>query len=120
MNLYHRTYAADSILADGFKDAEGRYFTTKLFRGVWFSAEPLDIDDGVDGDVLLSIEIPENLFAEYEWVEEGKPYRESLIPAEIVNKYGPPQVHEDFREEELKAKELRKKWLTYYSQKGKK
>jgi hypothetical protein len=24
---------------------------------------------------------------EYEWVEEGKTYREFLIPAEVVNRY---------------------------------
>ena len=34
---------------------------------------------------LLSVEIPESLFVKHEWVEEEKPYRESMIPATAVN-----------------------------------
>lgn len=36
-----------------------------------------------------SLEIPEALFTEYEWVEEGKPYREALIPAARLNPHRP-------------------------------
>jgi hypothetical protein len=39
------------------------------------------------GGSLLSIEVPENVMTEYEWVEEEKPYREFLMPAEVANKY---------------------------------
>jgi hypothetical protein len=48
---------------------------------------PLDINEGAQGDDLLAVEIPDELFVQYEWVEEGKGYRESLIRAELVNRY---------------------------------
>jgi hypothetical protein len=48
---------------------------------------PLDENEGADGDVVLELDVPEPLFIEYEWVEEGKTYREALIPAERLNAY---------------------------------
>jgi len=30
-----------------------------------------------------------------EWVEEGKPIREFLVPATLVNSYGPPEITEE-------------------------
>jgi hypothetical protein len=92
MKCYHNTFAAEEILANGFKDATGYYLTATLHTGVWFADRPLDVNEGADGDVLLAIDIPENLFAEYEWVEEGKGYREALIPAALVNPYGPARI----------------------------
>jgi hypothetical protein len=68
--------------------------TNETFTGVWFSDQPLDINEGAKEDCVLLIEIPEGVFAECEWVEEGKPYRESLIPAAIVNRYGPPKIYD--------------------------
>jgi hypothetical protein len=64
--LYHRTAneAAEQILAGGFGDGEGTYMTSNWYRGVWLSDRPLDVDEG----------------------EEGKPYREWLIPAKTVNR----------------------------------
>ena len=41
---------------------------------------------------MQEIIAPDEVLAEYEWVEDGKPYREFLIPAEIVNRYGPPEL----------------------------
>ena len=41
---------------------------------------------------LLCLDIPDDVLEPYEWIEEGKPYREFLTPAEIVNSYGPPQL----------------------------
>jgi hypothetical protein len=52
----------------------------------------LDCNEGASGDVLLALEIPEDVFSEYEWVEEYKTYRESLIPAGMLNQFGPPVV----------------------------
>jgi hypothetical protein len=34
----------------------------------------------------------DQLVKQYEWVEEGKPYREFLIPTAVVNQYGPPRL----------------------------
>ena len=42
---------------------------------------------GAKGGSLLSVEVPENVMAEHEWIQEGKPYREFLMPAAIANNY---------------------------------
>jgi hypothetical protein len=42
--------------------------------------------------VLLALDVPDTLFEQYEWIEEEKHFRESLIPAESLNQYGPPNV----------------------------
>jgi hypothetical protein len=89
MILYHRTSRenAESIAKDGFRDATGTYFTNQEFSGVWVSDLPLDQNEGAWGDVLLEItlNVPESAIADYEWVEEGKPYREWLVPAALIN-----------------------------------
>jgi hypothetical protein len=57
-------------------------------RGVFVSAEwPLDENEGADGDTLLELDVPEALFVEYEHVEEGKTYREAMIPAAELNRH---------------------------------
>ena len=40
------------------------------------------------GEALLQIDIAEDLLAEFEWVEEGKPLREWLVPAAVLNDAG--------------------------------
>ena len=87
MILYHRTTAvsAEQILRDGFRDSIGTYMTTRVHSGVWLSNVPLDINEGAEGDTLLQLELPEELIADYEWVEDGKPYREWLVPAQWIN-----------------------------------
>jgi hypothetical protein len=47
MKLYHTTTGAnaEAILREGFRDGEGRYGTDRLFRGVWLSDVPLDVND---------------------------------------------------------------------------
>ena len=42
--------------------------------------------------MLLALDVPDSLFEAYEWVEDEKHFRESLIPAESLNQYGPPNV----------------------------
>ena len=37
---------------------------------------------------------PRDLFVEYEWVGDGKPYREAMIPAAVPNRY-PVRVLDD-------------------------
>ena len=96
MQVYHRTSSAPAILASGFRDAEGHFGTDRLWHGVWLSDVPVDANDGAAGDVVLTLSIPEAVLAEWEWVEEGvKRYREFLVPAETVNRYGPPSVVEE-------------------------
>jgi hypothetical protein len=89
LRLYHRTTksAAQSILRDGFQDREGSYGTEQVFRGVWLSLAPLDASEGATGDTLLAVDLRLELgvLAEYEWTEEGKTYREWLIPAHVIN-----------------------------------
>jgi hypothetical protein len=68
--------------------------TTSWHEGVWLSDSPLSINEGADGDDLLAIEIPADVIADYEWIEELKPYREWLVPAEIVNRCPVKRVEE--------------------------
>src|SRR5436305_11586284 len=97
MKLFHRTYHAKAILAGGFKDGRGTYMTGIEHTGVWLSDVPLDINEGARGDTVLVLDMPEEVVAEYEWVEEGKPYREFLVPARLLNRYGLVAVHEEDR-----------------------
>ena len=88
--LFHSTTeeAAASILESGFSDATGTYLTGQPHTGVWFSDQPLDANEGAKGDALLkvSLGLTEDDIAFYEWIEDGKPYREWLIPADVVNR----------------------------------
>jgi len=108
LRFYHRTSAAKEILAHGFQDREAVYGTIgagRTFSGVWLSDRPLDAADCIHGDTLLAITIPEDVVAEYEWIEEGKHYREWLVPAEIVNSFGPPTVCVDHEAEQERYEE---------------
>lgn len=100
MRLYHRTTSANaaSILTRGFKDAVGRYMTEEAHEGVWLSDRPLDANEGANGDTLLVVDLDvaaEELADKFEWEEEGKPYREFLVPAALVNANGKIAVVED-------------------------
>ena len=73
-------------------DGEGTYMTGIIHRGVWVSDRPLDFGQGAKGEFLLCLDLPDDVLEPFEWVEEGKTYREFLVPAEIVNSYGPPEL----------------------------
>ena len=93
MTFYHRTQSekAAKIIAEGFRDGDGDYMVEgHSFTGVWLSNVPLDSNEGADGDVLLlvTLNLNESELADYEWVEDDKPYREWLIPAALVNAHG--------------------------------
>jgi hypothetical protein len=87
MRLYHRTDAKDAILAGGFTNGEGEYLTERLHGGVWLSDRILDANEGVTAEDVIDLEIPEEIVAPFEWIEEDKGYREFLVPVEIVNRY---------------------------------
>lgn len=87
--LWHRTAAAsaDNILREGFRDGRGRYMTDREFSGVWLADRPLDSNEGAWGDTYLlkvTLDCAEDEIADFEWIEEGKPHREWLIPAPFL------------------------------------
>lgn len=66
--------------------------TTEPWRGVWVTIErPWDLAIGgapaKSDPALLVIEIPLELFTEYEWVQDEIGYREALIPAAELNRH---------------------------------
>ena len=100
MRLFHITATAnaEAILKEGFRDGTGHYLTDQEWTGVWVSTEPFD---GYDADTktLFTIEIPEDVISEFEWVQPGMRLREFLVPAALLNSYGPPVVTGDYDDE---------------------
>jgi hypothetical protein len=90
LTLYHCTSeaAARQILAVGFRDHMDRYLTDREWTGVWLSDRPMNNTEGASGDTVLQIEIADEILTPYEWVEEGKSYREWIVPAAVLNKDG--------------------------------
>ena len=70
------------------------YGTDFAFSGVWFSEEPMDANDGVVGEALLAVDIPQGIVDEYEWIEDGKFAREWLVPAALVNAHAKVKIVE--------------------------
>lgn len=89
LRLYRRTHSelVNGILKEGFSDSTGTYLTDRKWSGVWLADRPLDCNNGAEGDALLEVLLnaTEELLADWEWVEEGKSYREWLIPATVIN-----------------------------------
>lgn len=85
---YHRTFGAETILRDGFADSTGSYgFKTLTLSGVWISDEPLDVNEGADGDTLLRLDpLGEVDLDPFEVVEELTSFREWCVPAEMLNR----------------------------------
>jgi hypothetical protein len=56
-------------------------------HGILVSAlGPLHEDEGGDGDVIIELDIPDELFTTYEWTtDHEQPYREAMIPAAELN-----------------------------------
>src|SRR5262245_8840384 len=97
LTLFHRTArtTAERILRSGFRDTTARYLTDREWSGVWVADRPLDNSEGASGEALVQVEIAEEILTDYEWIEEGKPYREWLVPADILNKYGRIELVEE-------------------------
>jgi hypothetical protein len=97
MKLYHATLHATEILRDGFGESSGTYLTESDHSGVWLFDRPVDnYMGGGDLAVLLELEIPEPVVAPFEWAS-SLPYRQFLMPAALVNKYGRPHASEHAR-----------------------
>jgi hypothetical protein len=97
VRLFHSTTreAADAILAAGFRDAVGTFMTTHEYRGVWLADQPLDENEGASSEALLAVDIDEALVAPFEWVEDGKGYREFLVPASLANEHTISEIPQD-------------------------
>jgi hypothetical protein len=100
MILYHVASSenAAAIRRDGFRDTGGSYMTESEHRGVehrgvWLLDRPLAANEGAWGDTAIAVDLPlsDADLDQYEWKEEGKVYREWLIPAAIINKYWWPK-----------------------------
>ncbi len=105
MRLFYQTKTqnAQSILRDGFRDTvlETTDDGETLIQGVRLFDDPLGWPLGVaiDGNDMLSIEIPEDAISEHElaWTDDdGIPLeiREFAVPASLANSYGPPMVED--------------------------
>jgi hypothetical protein len=83
------------ILRDGFGERSGTYLTQSDHSGVWLYDRRVDKRiGGGDEAVILEIEMPESVVLPFEWAS-GFPYRQFLVPAALINVYGPPQVLEN-------------------------
>jgi hypothetical protein len=93
MIFYHQTSAAGAkaILVSAFRNGVRSHGLVNFeLRGVWISQEPVGMVQ-LNGREprLLEIKLPDNLdISEYELIEEGKPYREWCVPAELINQHG--------------------------------
>lgn len=95
MKLYHPTKHAAGILRNGFGERSGTYLTETDHSGVWLFDRPVNAHLGdPDPDVMLQLEIPETVVAPFEW-DVGLPYRQFLMPAGLVNLFGPPRVSDE-------------------------
>jgi hypothetical protein len=95
MRLYHVTdrASARAMFADGFEDSEVIHDNRELQIGVWPADRALAGEEDAGPrlgpllEVALEIELPAEVLETYERQEEGKPYREFGMPAELVNRY---------------------------------
>ena len=89
MRVYHVTSseAAQAIAAQGFRDSAGRFLTATHHAGVFVSDRPLWLESSIELEHLACFEIcvDEQYLAGCEWIEEGKGYREWLVPAAVLN-----------------------------------
>jgi hypothetical protein len=90
MILYHRTYAVEAIIRDGFRDDVSHHLMPDVHHGVWVYDEPLDEQQGALGNVVLVISgVPEAAVVDFEWSHPGHPhsFREFLVPADVLNRF---------------------------------
>jgi hypothetical protein len=90
VKFYHCTslQAAAEIEVAGFIDATGSYgLVGAEVTGVWIADCELDCNAGVDNSsAAFELEIDESSVEAFEVIEEGKGYREWIVPAVMLNK----------------------------------
>jgi hypothetical protein len=90
MDLYHRTYAAEAIIRNGFHDGAVSERHPDVIPGVFVSDQPLDERDGALGNVVLVVSgVPEAAIAQFEWLcpDGMRSFREFVVPAEVLNRF---------------------------------
>ena len=96
MRLYHGTTLANAeqVASNGFQDVTSNFGLYSGISsepvnttGVFFSDLVLDENEGICSEAYLVLEIPNENLASYEWMEEGKGYREWCIPAALANSF---------------------------------
>ena len=96
MRLYHGTTLANAehVAGSGFQDLTSNFGLYSAVSGepvnttgVFFSDLVLDENEGVCSQAYFVLEIPDEHLASYEWMEEGKGYREWCIPAALANSF---------------------------------
>jgi hypothetical protein len=91
MKVYHIAQAENAvqILAGGFHDGTGTYLAGPVHKGVWVSDQLLVLLSGIDLNVVacLEIKVLEAWLIRQEWIEQGKGYREFLVPAIELNNF---------------------------------
>jgi len=96
MRLYHGTTLANAeqVARNGFQDATSNFGLYSAASGepvnttgVFFSDLVLDENEGICSEAYFVLDIPNEHLASYEWMEEGKGYREWCIPAALANSF---------------------------------
>ena len=93
---------AEVILKDGFQDLPFQNLTGdgQVIKGVWLFDSPDGCQEELGGvaveggKVMLAVEIPEDTLRAHEiMMVDGEPeVREFLVPASLVNSFGPPKI----------------------------
>jgi hypothetical protein len=89
--LFHATTTerAKAILRDGFIDGRGIHIAEMELPGVWLSDCPLDVTAGARGNAVLAVSfvLPLSCLAEFEVIEDDKPYREWCVPSDFIRQH---------------------------------
>jgi hypothetical protein len=95
VKVYHRTLQLDERSHRGSGEGRGGVMTDELLVGVWVSTTPPGTRGADTAGEVVEFEIPDSLFERYEWVEEDRPFREALIPAPVLQRFGRPWIEPD-------------------------
>ncbi len=96
MRLYHGTTLANAeqVASSGFQDVTNNFGLYSAASGepvnttgVFFSDLVLDENEGICSEAYFVLDIPNEHLASFEWMEEGKGYREWCIPAALANSF---------------------------------